>query len=224
MKIIEYNNAQDMTVEFQDEYRYKKKTFVHNFKRGDVKNPYDKVVFDVGYLGIGKHSTRYPNHGEVYKKYDTWYNLLMRCYSEEEHVRNPTYTDCTVCDEWLNYQNFAEWFENNYYDIGEGRMHLDKDIILKGNRIYSPEHCIYVPQRISMMFMHKGKASDLPTGISKTVNGDMASYNTKYLGVHKTVQEAVQVYMVEKRKCILQVANEYKNRIPQKLYDVLLAW
>jgi len=68
--------------------------------------------------------------------------MINRCYSEKSHKRHPTYKECTVCDEWHNYQTFADWFDNNYID----EYHLDKDIKVEGNRVYSPAFCGFVPQ------------------------------------------------------------------------------
>ena len=223
-KIIEGTKASNLTIEFQDEYHYQMKTSMQNFKRGQVKNPYDKLICGVGYLGEGTHRSRHPNNGEKYREYKIWSEILRRCYSPKEHIRSPAYKDCSVCDEWLNYQNFATWYNENYYDIGEGRMHLDKDILIDGNRIYRPDACIFVPQRINMLFMHPSNKSGLPNGITKYSSGYRTLYNTKLLGIYSTLEEALENYMIEKKIHIKEVANEYKTRIPDKVYQALINW
>ena len=223
-KIIEWTKANNLVIEFQDEFHYQTKTTMQNFRRGQIKNPYDKIIANTGYIGVGKHTSRISHNGAVRREYKIWSEMLRRCYSEKLQIKQPAYIGCTVCDEWHNYQNFADWYDKNYYDIGEGRMHLDKDIIHKGNRVYSPDSCLFVPQRINMIFMHKGKESDLPTGISETATGYMASYNTRYLGTYKILDEALKYYMIEKRIHIKNVADEYKDKIPTKLYQALINW
>lgn len=78
--------------------------------------------------------------------------MLNRCCSGKLHKRESTYINCKVCDEWLNFQNFSEWFKNNYYEVEGQRMELDKDILNKGNKIYSPNTCIFVPHNINNLF------------------------------------------------------------------------
>ena len=77
--------------------------------------------------------------------YRTWTSMLARCYSEKLHARLPTYKDCTVCDEWLIFSNFKTWMEKQDW---EGK-HLDKDVLIEGNRIYSTNTCIFIDEKIN---------------------------------------------------------------------------
>jgi hypothetical protein len=95
-------------------------------------------VYGVGFIGEGKFKSSL--NGVRSKAHKTWTGMLERCYSEKCHARNPTYKECSVCDEWHNFQNFAKWFFKNYIKGFE----LDKDIKVKGNKIYSPDTCIFV--------------------------------------------------------------------------------
>ena len=61
--------------------------------------------------------------------------------------------DCSVYEGWHNFQNFAKWYEDNYYEIEEEQMHLDKDILVKGNKVYSPDTCVFVPETINGLFV-----------------------------------------------------------------------
>ena len=113
-------------------------------------------------------------------------------------------------------------------------MHLDKDILIKNNKIYSPDTCIFVPQRINELFIKTNKLrGNLPIGVSylKNINKFQANCKTftkrgsasysNYLGCFKTPLEAFNVYKQFKEKYIKQVADEYKNKIPQKLYEAM---
>ena len=104
----------------------------------------------------------------------------------------------------------------------EGRLHLDKDIKYPGNTVYSPQTCILTPQKINMLFMNKPNKRGLPNGIIERPNGYLARYNGKDYGVHKTLNEAYLRYATEKGKAIKSIADEYKDIIPQNVYEVLL--
>ena len=114
--------------------------------------------------------------------------MLGRCYNEYNLKRRPTYKGCEVCDEWLNFQNFAEWFDNNYYTIDNEAVCLDKDILIKGNKTYSPEACVFVPITINSLF----------TKINKLENSYIKEVTEKYKDViPNKLYEAMMNYEVE---------------------------
>jgi len=225
MKIIRFYLSNDMTIEFQDEHKVKVETTYCNFNRGSIKNPYDKSVFKAGYYGVGKYVAK-QNYA-LTTAYVSWKHILERCYDEpQKHKHLAYYGITTVCEEWLNYQNYAEWYYKNYYEIDNKRMHIDKDILVKYNKIYSPETCIFVPQRINMLFVEKPNKWNLPNGISMSKSGKyITGYNTKHIGNFNTLEEAIFSYDNEKRPIIRAIADEYKNMgIPLKLYEALYRW
>ena len=208
-------------MEFQDEHHFiVKHATYNNFKLGGITNPYDITVYGVGYFGEGKYKSSYEK-GVVYQGYKTWADMLKRCYRTKYKDMYPSYHKiATVCDEWHCYQVFAEWYENNKYNVEE-RLHLDKDILIPGNKIYSPETCVLVPQRINMLFMNKLNKRGLPNGILAHKKGYSVRYNEEKLGTYKTLEEAYRVYANKKEETIKQTAEEYKNIIPKKVYDAL---
>lgn len=107
-------------------------------KSGSIKDHFKPVKFGVGYLG--EMSGKTNKDGKPTKSYQTWHNMLVRCYDSNYHKLFPTYKQCTVCNEWKNFTNFSEWFEDNYQ---EGLV-LDKDSKVAGNKIYSPETCTFI--------------------------------------------------------------------------------
>jgi hypothetical protein len=224
IKIIRYVNTSDLTIEFQDEYKVQKNITYQNFKRGQIKNPYDPLMTKRGYLGEGKYQAK-PN-GKNTKEYSIWGALFKRCYcNESQRYRYPAYEGCSVCKEWHNFQLFAKWYEDSWYQVDDERMHIDKDILIKGNKIYSPDTCLLVPQRINMLFQTKARKDDLPTGVWKNINGKyVSSYNGNHIGVFETVAEAADAHDFEMRIHIRGVAEEYKDKIPKKLYDALIEY
>ena len=165
MIIVGYRMNRDIDVYFPEYDWIAKNREYKNFKNDKIKCPYERRVFGVGYIGEGKYKT--TENGKNTRIYSTWHDMLRRCYSEKVHERNPTYIDCEVCEEWYDFQAFAEWYEKNYYEIEGEIMHLDKDILHKGNKIYSKETCIFVPEKINILFVKNNKnRGDCPIGIS----------------------------------------------------------
>ncbi len=155
MMIVEQLENPFVLVEFQDAHREVKKTAYVNFKRGNIKNPYDRSVYGVGYIGEGEYLTH--NKKVATTAYWIWASMIKRCYAPQCEKTFPTYYDkCTVCDEWHNFQTFAEWYYSHYYDV-DGRLHLDKDILFPGNELYAPDRCLLVPQHLNMLFTKKNR-------------------------------------------------------------------
>lgn len=222
MTIIKYNSAKDITIQFDNGFI--KNTRYHRFKEGAVPSVYDKTVYNIGYLGEGVYEA-YINDSFT-KSYTKWKSMLQRCYDDKLHVKRPRYKDCAVCEEWHNYQNFAKWFEDNYYEIPGETMCLDKDILIKGNKMYSPDTCVFVPNNINILFEKSNSIrGDLPIGVSfnKRDNNFESSLKIngrkKFLGYYPTIEQAFNVYKLKKEDYIKQMADKYKEYLPNNLYE-----
>lgn len=218
MIILNYKTAIDIDIYFPEfNWIFKKATY-DNFKMGRIKCPYEKRFYNKGYLGEGEYDT---NH----KSFKHWYRMLERCYDSKLHNQEPSYIKCECCESWLNFQNYAEWFENNYYEIGKEKMQLDKDILIKDNKIYSPETCIFVPQRINNLFTKRqNDRGELPIGVTKLRDEYLAQINKKnkrYRKLFTNIVDAFNWYKLEKEKYIKEVAEEYKDLIPKELYEAM---
>lgn len=118
------------------------------------------LSFGYGYNEPRRNKPYYKTHENnvTTKCYCTWYNMMKRCYDPKDHDYE-TYKDCEVMKKWHNFQNFAEWWYENYYEIPNVSMSLDKDILVKDNRLYSPRTCCIVPMPINSVFKTDGKSN-----------------------------------------------------------------
>ena len=198
-------------------------------------NPYFKSLYGVGFYGgeIPKSST-----DKDYKCYNTWHGMIERCYSNKYVEKRRTYLDCYVCEEWHNYQNFKKWFDKNIIELKDKneRICLDKDILHKGNKCYSPENCCFVPNEINVLFTKTDKnRGDCPIGV--TYNKRLQKYiaqcsekigrekkQQKHLGVFNSTQEAFLAYKKYKESYIKKVADKYKGQIKDNVYEALYKW
>ena len=225
MKIVEYNSSTNIVVEFQDEFHYQVKTSYKYFSKGEITNLFGKHICNMGYIGNTKTSV----NGKTKKSYDIWNSMIHRCYDEKVHTKRPTYKECIVCDEWLCYANFEKWYNENYYEVDGEKMCLDKDILVKGNKVYSPKTCRIVPNEINVLFTKSDKnRGSYPIGvtynekrhkylaqISKLINGKKHKI---IIGSFFNMDDAFKAYKQAKEIYIKEIADKYKQYISNDIY------
>lgn len=182
----------------------------------------EPVMCGIGYRG----SENVDCKSESYLK---WHDMLCRCYNEKFHLRQPQYMGCTVCEEWLNYSNFKVWYDKN--KIRGMELDLDKDILFKGNKVYSPETCCFVPHTINTLFLSRKEArGDYPIGVSyekekKKFRAAMAFMGEQIkLGTFDTAEAAFARYKEYKEDFIQDLAEQYRDVIPHKVYEAMMGW
>lgn len=161
--------------------------------------------------------------------YIRWHDMINRCYNERFHERQPQYKDCTVAEELLNFSNFKVFYEN--HKVGDEQLDLDKDILFKRNTVYDQAHIAFVPHAINTLFLNGKKArGDLPLGVSfdkdkKKYRAEMnLNGKQKKFGTFNTIKEAFEKYKEEKEKLIKDMAEKYKDKIPDKVYQAMVNW
>lgn len=231
-KCILYTNAHNIFVEFQDEYKAKVHTSWQMFRDRKVLNPYHPNIYG-GIIG-----NKYPSTigKKTIKEYFTWYNMLKRCFdqTEKERDKSISYKDITCCEKWLLYEKFYEWLhsQENFDKWLNGNFTLDKDILIKGNKIYSPKTCCLVPENVNKLFIKRGRArGKYPIGVvyHKASNSFVAQAHDGtgkqiHLGCYDSPEHAFYVYKIYKEKLIKRVAQEEydKGNIIKRCYEAML--
>ena len=183
-----------------------------------------RTVRGVGYDTGGEYQR--TTSGELIHAYITWSDMFRRCYDAKYHLRRPSYSQCTVAECWHDFQVFAAWYYNHpHYGLG---YQLDKDILVRGNTVYSPETCALVP-RVLNMAITGGRVKGLPQGVirnhgSYTARIARFGKGAQYLGTFKTIEEAATCYRIAKEQYIRSLAQEYKHDLEYAVYVQLCNW
>ena len=196
----------------------------YRLKDGAIKDRLLPSIYNVGIVGDEKLS----KNGIKLKEYKVWRAMLQRCYNEKTIVINPTYIDCEVSDGFKIFPNFKHWCQKQigFNDCG---FQLDKDLLYKGNKLYSEENCVFIPQEINLLFVQsKATRGECPVGVSyNKSNGLFRSSMTKYgkffqVGYFKTPEEAFSAYKIAKEEHIKVLANKWKDKIDPRAYETLM--
>lgn len=196
-----------------------------NKKRGKDRFLYGVGVSDYSGLTLNQDGTRCS----IYLR---WKALLRRCYSEYALKNKPNYQGVVVCNEWLSYKRFREWYADQ---VGFSlNYQLDKDLLKHGSgdlKIYSPETCVLLPKEInSFMIGTEGKMLELPIGVSfHNKNGKYRAQISKSgkrfsLGYFETPEEAFYAYKESKENYAKVLALKYKDTIDDRAFKALMSY
>lgn len=162
--------------------------------------------------------------------YTKWNNMIVRCFNNKYHEKQPTYATCTVCEEWLDFNNFVEWFEDPVNGYRDGYQ-LDKDLLGGDKKYYSPDTCCFVPQTINALMTRGAKIRGRVKSIGVTMrNGkyiarcNFGHKEGKFIGRFDTEQEAFEAYKGAKKDYIETIAHNLysKGEITERVYNGLL--
>lgn len=220
-EIIEYISSLKIRIRFEDGYEVYSRS--SRIKSGNIRNPLKKTICNIGFTGVGNHPARSDN-----KVYMVWANMLNRCYSVKTQLACPTYRDCYVCESWHDFQVFADWYTSIF--TGEKSCwELDKDILSKGNKLYSKDNCIPIPSALNCLLLRsQNKRGQSLLGVSwhsrdlhyqSSCNVENKSI---YLGHFDTEIEAFLAYKKFKEDHIKVQANKWKDKIDPRAYQALM--
>ena len=224
--VVNYISSREVEVEFNDEYRYKTKTSSGHVRNGRVRNPYNRTLFGVGYLGEGKHLRSVSGKGNS-DTYKIWRGMLERCYSESRLDKYDSYEGCTVHPDWHNFQNFAGWYESHEcYGLG---YELDKDLFGSETKVYSEETCCLLPKVFNKTISYKYSSNNgNPVGCTKGKGRNTFSVQVMvarvrhYVGSYRTEEEARQAYLDAKQGLIKNLVEGWEGKLEDKVKVKLL--
>lgn len=182
----------------------------------DDWNPWD---YHRGLCGIGYSGMKMNPEMRHSVSYYKWKNMVQRCYDKKVHKKyKPEYKDKSVCEEWLNYSNFKIWFDEHYVPCKNNQIDLDKDLLVQGNKVYSPETCVFLLHYQNTMFERsaKDKIYEKEDGTFVIGGGKKKTY--------ATLKEAEDIVCERNQNRIESVAEKCKGSIPMCAYEAMLNW
>lgn len=164
-------------------------------------------------FGVGVNDGKPRNEGCSY--YRKWKSMLERCYSDKCQTKHPTYIGCTVCDEWLLLSEFTEWMKQQDWEGKE----MDKDILIPGNKVYSPDTCVFVCRRVNALLNDHGRArGEHPQGVYfDSLSGKFKAQccegagKRKHIGLYDSSEDAHSAYIDYKVGVIRAVSDDYPD-------------
>ena len=225
-KIVEVRHSKDIDIEFVETgcARNVRSSQVYS---GDIKDTTIPIILGMGYFGQGYTE----NISKEMKKvsWQCWKDMLKRCYDPKTLIKRPSYIGCSVSPSWLNFQNFSEFYcENNYREDG---WQLDKDLLFKGNKVYSEPTCVFLPRSLNgLIITNKSCRGSYPIGVSysksnnKFKAGLITDSKQTHLGFFDDPEEAFYCYKDYKEALIKEKANLWKGKIHPLAYNALLEY
>ncbi len=224
-KIVKYNDSRNVEIQFL-KTGFEVVARLEAIKSGGIKDPYVPSVYGIGIVG-NKYQIK-VNDVQT-KEYVLWKSMLERCYSDVYKKKQPTYEGCEVSENFKYYEYFYEWC-NKQIGFGVEGWHLDKDLLIKGNKVYNESTCVFLPQEINKVLI-KSTASrgEHLIGVcwSNTIKAFVAQVSKnkgkrEYLGFFKTELEAFNAYKQAKENFIKEQANKWKSQIDLRAYEALM--
>jgi hypothetical protein len=223
--VTEYVNRDEVYVKFLTT-GFETKTIASCVRKGEIKDPMSPTVLGVGVTGL----CNIRENGNLIPEYVYWRSMLQRSYHEKSKDKRLSYKGCSVSDNFKYFPYFKEWCTKQV-GFGIKGWCLDKDILIKGNKEYSPETCCFVPPKVNTLILNrKALRGDTPIGVhfNKTQNKYQANCQVNgklaFLGYYKTVEEAFNAYKKAKEAYIKEVAEEWKDQIDPRVYEALINW
>ena len=224
-KIVKYNNSRNVEIQFINT-GFETSAQLEHIKNGNVKDPYVASVHGVGIAGA-----KYPItvNGVKTKEYDLWNSMLKRCYSDAYQKKQPTYKGCKVSNNFLRYEYFYEWCHKQVGFDNKG-WQLDKDLLIKGNKVYSENTCVFLPKEInSVLTKSTATRGEYLIGVCwsnthKAFKAQVSKSKGKkeHLGSFNTEIEAFNAYKTAKEAFIKEQANKWKGKIDERAYNALM--
>lgn len=216
--VDDYINSSCVDIRFNSGYTTR--TSRRNILSGNVKDKLYPSVYGVGFIGVGVSLTKGNPQDKVSRAYKKWSGMLKRCYDTHSKNTDRSYIDCYVAEEWHNFQNFYEWYESK---VNEYRFdwELDKDLLIKGNKVYSENTCTLLPKLINTT-LTKNDACRSREGIGATIRASGRYRSSSLKATTFTSKEqAFQEYKNCKEGRLSLLAVEFKSNLEPEAFRCL---
>lgn len=226
--VTSYTNTRNVNVKFIHT-GYETVAMMKDIIKGCVKDKLHPSVYGVGVIGdeIVNIKSVAP------KEYKLWNKVLERCYDIKYHNRYPTYKDCEMSNKFKYFPYFMKWCNKQIgFDSKDDKgkpFALDKDLLVKGNKIYSEDTCVFLPRELNnLLTKNNSLRGEYPIGVSyhKRVSKFQASVSfegkNKRLGYFDCEEKAFLEYKETKELRIKEFANKWKDHIDQRAYNALM--
>ena len=224
--VLDYYNARDVTIKFLNTGNVRK-TGTSELKKGEIRDNEAFPVYIVGIMDVPNEARR---NVPIPKEYSIWNGVRQRCYNENIRHLAPSYQEAEMSENFKRYSYFKEWC-NKQIGFDQDGWQLDKDILIKGNKLYSEATCCFVPPEINSLILKADRIrGKYPIGVYHDTSkihkrfSARVSKNGKHkrFGSYLTPEEAFAVYKREKEKYIKEVANKWKDQIDPRVYESLM--
>ena len=224
-KILKYNDSKNVEIQFVTT-GFEVTATLGNIRNGNVKDRYLPSVYGVGIIGAKYPSSESRRNTKEYK---LWQSMLERCYNDTYKKKYPTYIDCEVSDNFKSYEYFYGWCNKQIGFNNEG-WHLDKDLLVKGNKVYSETTCVFLPQEINTLLIKRTALRGnhlIGVSWSKRDKAFISRVHknkgvSEFLGYFKTELEAHNAYKTTKEAFVKEQANKWKSQIDPRAYNALM--
>ena len=224
--VLDYYNARDVTIKFLNTGNVRK-TGTSELKKGEIRDNEAFPVYVVGIMDVPNEARR---NVPIPKEYSIWNGVRHRCYNENIRHLTPSYQEAEMSENFKRYSYFKEWC-NKQIGFDQDGWQLDKDILIKGNKLYSEATCCFVPPEINTLILKADRIrGKYPIGVYEDKQAGKFKVRIsvegkqKHVGRYYCEKEAFYAYKVAKEQHIKEVANKWKGQIDVRVYEALINW
>lgn len=218
--VLEYESSKRILVEIGLK-KYQQYVHAGNLIKLNIHDKYAPSLAGVGIIGD------YPVDIKS-KLYTSWNGMLQRVYNSQTPTAKRNYDHCEVLPIWHHIEGYADWFKTQKV---EDKWQLDKDLLVKGNTVYGPDTCLFLPREINTFLTDRSNyRGPYPVGVTyhERLDKYQATCNvnakSQYLGVYQSAEEAFYVYKTVKEKYAKDLAEKWKGVVDYRAYEALLKY
>ena len=192
------------------------------------RGPGKALICGVGINDVGAPTWWIENGKKVNCPiYSCWNRMLERGHSLKFKTKYSAYDGVTVHPDWHRLSKFTEWL-NTQPQVNWQELQIDKDLLVKGNKVYGPDTCCFLTNRENSVF--RPRNSIKLGSVSKNDRYErkkpwmcrITRCNKHFfIGSFSTKEEAEFVAMRESMPIVIEIANANPH---QFIRDAMYRW